>query len=322
MSTIDHYAPLPTAEQIEKLAGHLVPGGTVDHGRRIEGGLGCTMDVLDTVDAQRHAGRAALRRYGPWGKPGDDHPAPVEAHALEVAARGGVPVPELLWVDHDGVFEEPTIVISYIDGTPLTNPSDPVGWADQLAGVLAGIHAITLTEADYAVFEVARPRSGDDGVTLPEELEPHLLGTPLWSLVLGRRETLVSEEECFLHADFWPGNTLWRDSNLVAVVDWEHPAIGDPSLDVAYAVSDMRYVGLDAAADRFVATYRTITGRDLPNLAYWTAISLCRPMPDIARWHPSFVAFGHDITVAELRAQHVTLIEKEIDSGLQVASPG
>lgn len=298
---------------MDKLAGQLVPGGAVSHERRIEGGLGCTMDVLATVDGEDQSDRVVLRRYGPWGKPGDDHPAPVEAHALELAARGGVPVPELLWVDLDGVFEEPTIVISYIDGAPLTNPSDPMGWADQLSEALADIHATSLTDADYAALELARPGSGDDGVTVPEELAPHHLGEPLWKVVLERRAQLVSEEECFLHADFWPGNTLWRDGRLVAVVDWEHPAIGDPALDVAYATMDMRYVELDAAADRLVETYRTLTGRDLPNLAYWTAISLCRPMPDIARWHPSFVAFGHDINVDELRARHVELIEKELD---------
>ena len=36
-----------------------------------------------------------------------------------------------------------------------------------------------------------------------------------------------------LHGDFWPGNTLWRDGKLVAVIDWEDAALGDPLADLA-----------------------------------------------------------------------------------------
>jgi aminoglycoside phosphotransferase (APT) family kinase protein len=40
-----------------------------------------------------------------------------------------------------------------------------------------------------------------------------------------------------LHGDFWPGNALWRDGALVAILDWEDAAIGDPLADVANAGS-------------------------------------------------------------------------------------
>ena len=314
MTSITHYAPLPTRAQLANLADHL--GGTVAYERRIEGGLGCTMDVLTTTAGNASNRRMVVRRYGPWGNPSEDHPAPVEAHALRLASLNGVPVPDLLWVDRDDVFAEPAVVISYVDGEPLTLPDDPLDWADQLAHAAATIHAVPLGAADYDIIERAVPGSNDDGVTVPNELAPHALGPALWEVVLRRRAGLAAELDCFLHADFWPGNTLWRDGRLVAVVDWEHPAIGDPALDVAYAAMDMRYVGYDEAADRFVQTYKAITARELPNLPYWTAISLCRPMPDISRWHPSFVAFGHDISVSALRARHEDLIKAELASPL------
>ncbi|MDX1468000.1 MAG: phosphotransferase [Acidimicrobiia bacterium] len=306
------YAPLPTEEQLLKLASEWAPGSVVTHERRIEGGLGCTMDVVSGGDGEGSAVRAVLRRYGPWGNPSDDHPAPVEAHVLALAERHGVPVPHLLWVDSHGVFEEPAVLISYIDGTPVTKPPKLSDWADQLAAAAARIHSVPLSDVDYEAIEMARPGSNDDGKTIPDELAPHPLGPQLWEQILQRRARLVPEESCLLHADFWPGNTLWRDGGLVAVVDWEHPLIGDPALDVAYAAMDMRYVGLGEAADRFVATYREMTGRLLPNLGYWTAIALARPMPDIARWHPSFVAFGHDLSADDLRDRHAHLIQREL----------
>lgn len=312
MTSSFEYAPLPSEDQLRRLAADWLPGGRVTHERRIEGGLGCTMDVLLVVDDDGKADRAVLRRYGPWAKPDEDHPAPVEAHVLELAGRHGVPIPRLLWVDHDDVFPEPAVVISYIDGVPLTRPDDPLDWADQLADALARIHAVPLDNADYEAIEVARPGSNDDGKTIPENLSPHPLGAALWEEILERRSQLVPEGHCLLHDDFWPGNTLWRDGRLVAVVDWEHPQIGDPGLDVAYAFMDMRLVGLREAADRFVTTYRDKTGRRLLNLGYWKSIALARPMPDIAQWHASFVAFGHDLTVDDLRDRHARLIEEEL----------
>ncbi len=272
------------------------------------------MDVLKTSGSPSR--RLVLRRYGPWGNPTDDHPAPVEAHALDLAARHGVPVPEVLWVDRSKIFADPAIVISYIDGVPLTNPSDPGGWADQLAQAAASIHSVPLGDPDFVMIERAIPGSNDDGVNPPEEVAPHSLGPALWEAVLARRARMVPEEDCFLHADFWPGNTLWRSDHLLAVVDWETPAIGDPALDIAYCAMDMRYVGMTGPADRFIETYMEITGRSLPNLDYWTAIALCRPMPDIVKWHPSFVAFGHDMTVGELRDRHAALVEGELARGV------
>ena len=306
------YAREPTEDQLRMLAEEWAQGSTVVHERRIEGGLGCTMDVVLAVDEHGHTDRAVLRRYGPWAKPSDNHPAPSEAHVLELAHRNGVPVPRLLWVDHLGVFPEPAVLISYIDGVPLTNPADPLDWADQLADVLAAIHAVPLSSTEYELIELLRPGSNDDGKTIPDQLAPHPLGPALWEGILQRRSRLVPEDDCLLHADFWPGNTLWRDGALIAVVDWESPMIGDPAADVAYALMDMRYVGLEGAAERFISRYMEKTGRTLANLGYWKAIALARPMPDIARWHASFVAFGHDFTPDDLRNRLASLIEGEL----------
>jgi aminoglycoside phosphotransferase (APT) family kinase protein len=48
-----------------------------------------------------------------------------------------------------------------------------------------------------------------------------------------------------LHGDFWPGNTLWKDGQLVAIIDWEDAASGDLSLTLPIAGS--RFYGLSAA---------------------------------------------------------------------------
>ena len=32
-----------------------------------------------------------------------------------------------------------------------------------------------------------------------------------------------------LHGDYWPGNVLWQQGRLAAVLDWEDAALGGPS---------------------------------------------------------------------------------------------
>jgi thiamine kinase-like enzyme len=40
-------------------------------------------------------------------------------------------------------------------------------------------------------------------------------------------------QAALLHGDFWPGNILWKNGRLTAVIDWEDAALGDPVADFA-----------------------------------------------------------------------------------------
>ncbi len=59
-----------------------------------------------------------------------------------------------------------------------------------------------------------------------------------------------SNPDVLLHGDFWPGNLLWKEGGLVAVIDWEDAALGDPLADVANARLEILWAfgdGSDAA---------------------------------------------------------------------------
>ena len=67
-----------------------------------------------------------------------------------------------------------------------------------------------------------------------------------------------------LHGDYWPGNVLWRDGCLVAVIDWEDACLGDPLADLATARVELlcRYGrdAMDRFTDRYVAAHHDTTG--------------------------------------------------------------
>jgi len=301
------YAPLPTDEQLARVQDAL-GAGSLRHAHRIEGGLSCTMDVL--VDG---SSRMVLRRYGPWYSDRGEDAAARENRALELMQRAGVPAPAPIWVSSDTIFDEQAIIISFVQGAPDLAPSHPFEWAEQLARTLAQVHAIKLDHEDLDVFP---PGAGEDVRRIdesPESVLEHPLGEALLRRRVDLQNRLTTQTSVLCHTDFWPGNTMWNDDELQAVVDWESPATGDREMDIAYCALDIRYLGMDRVADRFVETYRNITGEALPNLDYWESIALSRPMPDIAIWIPAWVAMGRPITEQSARAAHTKAIESFLE---------
>lgn len=262
------------------------------------------MDVLSEGGT-----RLVLRRYGSWSHNGGEGAAARETRALELMQKANIPAPAPIWMDTDGVFDEQTLLISFVEGAPELTPSNPFEWAETLARVLTRIHEIRLEGADVDMFP---PGAGEDVRRIQENPE-YVLEHPLGEELLRRRVALGSRstegEQVFSHTDYWPGNTLWDGGELTAVVDWESPAIGDRAMDVAYCALDIRYLGMDRVADRFVESYRDETGDPLSNLSHWEAIALCRPMPDIAEWVPAWVAMGRDISVEKARDTYTRVLQ-------------
>ena len=279
------YAPDPAASQLAALREALAPGGSVCVERRIRGGLGCTMDVLAVARPGHGSVRVILRRYDRWYSEHNPRAVQIEFEVLSQLRRHGVSAPEPLWVDRHGVFEEPAMVIEFIAGEALRLPDDPHDYAAQLARMLARLHDLPLAGlpddlTDYTAREVAFLSAPSP----PHTMASHRLGSLLWESHRLELERVELGKGVFLHGDYWPGNTLWSQQDLIA--PWPQ------------------------AADRFVEVYRAETGRALDTLRFWKMKELRRPMPDIAAWLPSFTEIGPrpTMTADELRADHERLI--------------
>jgi aminoglycoside phosphotransferase (APT) family kinase protein len=104
-----------------------------------------------------------------------------------------------------------------------------------------------------------------------------------------------------LHGDYWPGNILWRDDTIVAVIDWEDAQIGDPLIDFAISRLDILWIFGSDAFHAFTSHYQSLMDIDYVNLPYWdlcAALRLARLIgDDLAKWTAFFIPFGrHDIT--------------------------
>jgi aminoglycoside phosphotransferase (APT) family kinase protein len=98
---------------------------------------------------------------------------------------------------------------------------------------LIKIHSIDCSKLDLAFLpnqdEIIAEKLQKRPENLDESLDEGLIRNTLesfWPLHQGNKEVL-------LHGDFWPGNVLWKEDRLVAVIDWEDAALGDPLADFA-----------------------------------------------------------------------------------------
>ena len=250
---------------------------------RLEGGVTAEITALDIEHANGVTGRVVVRqRLG--AELAAARRVAVEFEVLRLLQSARLPAPAPLYLDTScAVLAAPYLVMEFLDGEKSA-PAEPASFVRQLAATLASIHAVDaetfdltfLPDQEKRYFELLeRPPIAAE---LPEEI--------------GARRTLRARapfprrnSSVLLHGDYWPGNTLWRDGRLVAVIDWEDAAFGDPLADVANARVELLLAhGTDAMAS-FTHEYGTSTaGVDFAHLPLWDLWAGLRIVPHIGDW--------------------------------------
>ena len=258
------------------------------------------VDVLDTDSPDGQSRRLVVKRM-------TDEPDPERAtadfHGLQIARRHGIPAPEPVFLDATGeLLGVPGIVTRFVRGRQIANPEDPVVWARNLADLLIRIHDVSPD---------ANERKGIyDGTELglyfltgdwPEKMSGHPLSDSIYGAIRELRFGIRVVPPVFLHMDYWPGNVLWFDGRVSAVLDWDAAGYGDPALDVGYFRMNMYLRGIKAAADVFLEHYEAARG-PVVNLGFWELACAARPLPNPAAWIPESREMG-DLGATDDRAE-------------------
>jgi aminoglycoside phosphotransferase (APT) family kinase protein len=236
--------------------------------------------------------RFVIRRYAVFGDYDRGEKARREFRTFELLQRHGIPAPRPLLLDDTGdLLGSPGIVTAYVDAEMVQQPAGPLAWARAMARMLARIHAIPchparesfLLDADQEASWFLRSAEA------PAYIAAHPLGETLWRRVNELWQLREPVPAGLVHVDYWSGNILWQAGRdfaprIVAVVDWEEAAYGDPGIDVAYCRMDMLLLGYSEAADEFLAVYEAEAGRPVANLALWELAAAVRPMFSPEGW--------------------------------------
>lgn len=251
----------------------LGPGSRLLAARRLRPGGWHVNHALDVACADGPVRRLVLRR---WARPGweaddPDYTVGREVRVLNLLAATQVPVPEVVAAEPDGSrCDVPAILATRLPGHP-PRPADAEaeGFCRQLAQTLALIHAA----GDGALPSLLPYRLYYDRAGA--EPARWMCGSPVWARAIAAvREAPPPTVPTLIHRDYHPENTLWSRGRLTGVVDWTQASWGPPELDVAHMRWNLAADHGQQVADRFLASYRAITGRALQHQPYWDLVSL------------------------------------------------
>jgi aminoglycoside phosphotransferase (APT) family kinase protein len=216
-----------------------------------------------------------------------------------VARHSAVPMPELLWLEHDtSVLGQPFYVMARVEGRV------PVQWDASIPGMfettesrarvgrdfvdtLVAIHALDWQAAGLQFLGVpASPRDAAlraiDRWSRMYEVS-RLVELPMVREAIGwlRDNVAASERLTLCHGDYRLGNFMIRDDRLVAVFDWELVHIGDPVSDIAYSALPLfrgrsTLVSLLLERAEFFERYEEASGFEIrPDVfRFWTICGL------------------------------------------------
>jgi aminoglycoside phosphotransferase (APT) family kinase protein len=282
------------------------PGCRIDACAPLAGGVSARAVAVDVALPDSSARRVVVRRPA-HGSPEEAlRAAGHEYRLLLHCAKLGLPVPEPCALD----AEAAAVVVGYVAGRPEFAPPDASGMLEQMADQLVRIHGVG-ARRDLAFLERYTDRTARNLLQPPRRLD-HTLGEPRLRAAVGRLWPWRQHNpDTLLHGDYWPGNLLWDGGELVAVLDWEEAAVGDPLADLAVARLDVLWAFGEAAMHDFTRCYRERAEIDWRNLPHWDLCAALRPMSNLARWAASYAPAPicrPDVTELTLRDGHARFV--------------
>lgn len=193
-----------------------------------------------------------------------------EAGTLAQLAATGVPAPELIALDPDGVGNDgvPALLMTRLPGRIDLTPADPQRWLGQLAAMLPVIHSAPV-----------------EAPTFDPWIDPPTLTPPAWSRhpdLWAQAIRLVRQQPSgyrptFLHRDFQHFNVLWSRGRLTGVIDWVEASTGPPDIDVGHCRLNLAVLFAPQWAQAFLERYEVESGRIVD--PYWDLVALLGYLP-------------------------------------------
>lgn len=264
------------------------------------GGVSAQVTVLEFARPGCAPARAAVRRHGSADLARDPHIAAHEYALLQMLAQAGMAVPAPRLLDEScTLFPTPFLVMAYIPGAPVLDPADPLDFVRQMSLHLARLHRV-----DWRPLPFLRRLEPEPP---PPAAPDESLGETRIRAALARHGPPPGPNPpALLHGDYWPGNLLWQDERLAAVVDWEDAAVGDPLADVANARLELRWSLGATVMEAFTRAYRALQPLEFAHLPYWDLRAALRPAGKLHTW-------GLDAaTQAAMRRAHTAFVEQAL----------
>lgn len=265
---------------LRQLVQRIEPAGKLLRTWPLAGGVSAEVTVLEIARGSGAVSKLIVRRHGEADRARNPDIARDEYALLQLLHSRGLPVPRPVLVDESGdLFPTPVLVVEYVEGETVSAPADLNGYLEQAAAVLARIHGVR----DSPTLSFL-PRLDQRPGPRPAWLDASLGEERIREALEVARPVARENDLVLRHGDFWPGNLLWRDGVLVAVIDWEDAGIGDPLADLANSRLELLWALGPEAMTGFTNRYLARSAINSGNLPYWDLVAALRPCGKLADW--------------------------------------
>jgi aminoglycoside phosphotransferase (APT) family kinase protein len=295
MTTGDERAFLELVQRIQ-------PGATLRRAWNLTGGVSAQITALELELAGGQTVKLVVRRHGAVDRAANPRVARDEFRLLEIVRANGIVAPKPVFLDEScDLFPEPLLVIEFIDGDTGSAPQNPVQYVSRAATELARIHGVQ----DSPLLSFL-PRQGRGFGTRPEVQDDSMQEGRIRDVLEKAWPVRQVNPDVLLHGDYWPGNLLWNDEQLAAVIDWEDARVGDPLSDLGNTRMEILLADGVEIMESFTAHYHSLTDIDLVNLPYWDLAAALRPCGRLAGW-----GLEPDVE-ARMRERHIWFVERSL----------
>lgn len=285
-------------------------GAVVRSVTELSGGISCTMTRVDVESAAGAAKSFVVRMVGKWSIENYPESAKNEFELLTYLGDHGIPVPKPRYFDLScSILPRPYLVFDYVDGSPDLTVTNIRTRVVAMANQLADIHQLDVA---HPAFSFMKPSPVN---IRPPENEPNeeLQETKIRRALADYLPHVAENSYRFRHGDFWPGNMLWKDDKLAAVIDWEETSIGDPLFDVAIARLDILWAYGFTASVEFLRQYKVRMDINFRHLPFWDLRVSLRPVTNLATWAKSLPQLGRpDVTEEVMATRHRWFVDQAI----------
>ena len=218
--------------KLQKVLSSFVPGLELIHFEPLTGGVSSEVFLIEAKQNKTKIKLVLRYEAGPPSK----NDIKNEFNLLQALANTNIPSAEPLFIDTScKILDKPFMLLSFLEGDINIPNTDNLDLITKMADQLRSIHSINpalLPDLPIQIDPI-------EGLLkyLPKGVEWMEIKNYLSSL----KNTAFEGQRVFLHGDFWPGNILWAKDQIVAVIDWDYAAIGDPISDLAVSSLEMRY---------------------------------------------------------------------------------
>lgn len=302
-----------TDSNFEAVAHRIFPDGKLLDCWSVEGGVSAQVAALEIALPDGATHKLIVRQHGGGIVMRNPQIATDEFRLLKTLQSTSIPIPTPYMADDSrAILDAPYVVVEYVEGKTNFNPSNISDFLHQYANTLAQIHQIgdVLEELPFL------PRRNDLYSENFSSISNHYHENEKKIREILERHCPLRQKNpsTLLHGDFWPGNLLWRDGQVVAVIDWEDAAIGDPLADVANARFELLWAFGVEGMEEFTNLYQSQNYIDFSNLPYWDLwAALAKPTDQFADWAEGWPAFGRsDVTAQTLHEGYEWFVENAI----------